>query len=186
MRPLFTVHAGEYLTGCEIEKRLGRKVNLWIPSKDEGVDILVTDRKNKRNVSLQVKYSRDFVRVGKSADRRLALRSVGWWTFNRVKLQNSKADFWVLLTYDGHGKESDFIVIPPKQLLNIYKRTSRNDKTIQSYVWVSKDNKRAFEGRGLTKEQGDAMINGVTPAGIRDLSRYLGNWDQVRKKLRIR
>lgn len=185
MKPLFTLHAGEYLTGCEIDRKLGARVNLWVPSRDEGVDILVTDCNNKRMVSIQVKYSRDFVRVARDSQRRKQLRSVGWWTFNRSKLQNSKADFWVLLTYDGFGKESDYIIIPPKELLRIYNRTDRTASIIQSYVWVTKDKKRAFEGRDLNREQGNAMIDGKTKAGIRDLSRYLGNWNQLKRKLKL-
>lgn len=185
MKPLFTLHAGEYLTGCELERQLGNKVNLWVPSKDEGVDILVTDRANKRIVTIQVKYSRDFIRVVKDSSRRTLLRSGGWWTFNRVKLQNSKADFWVLLTYDGFGKESDFIIIPPKDLLKIYNRTGRKQKIIQSYVWVTKNRKRALEGRDLNKELANDMIEGKIDPGIRDLSFYLSNWSLIKKKLRV-
>jgi hypothetical protein len=36
MKPLFTIHAGEYLTGYEIEKQFGKKFNDWVPNKDEG------------------------------------------------------------------------------------------------------------------------------------------------------
>jgi hypothetical protein len=185
MKPLFTLHAGEYLTGCEIERQLGAKVNLWVPSKDEGIDILITDRMNKRMTSIQVKYSRDFIRLVKDNARRKALRSGGWWTFNRLKLKNSKADFWVLLTYDGFGKESDFIVIPPKDLLRIYDRTGRKQRIIQSYVWVTKNRNLAIEGRDLTKEKSIDMIEGKISAGIRDLTPYLANWDQIRKKLGV-
>lgn len=60
MRPLFTVHAGELLAG-EYDERRFRSVNVWVPSRDSGVDLLVTDRANHRAVSLQVKLSRDFL-----------------------------------------------------------------------------------------------------------------------------
>jgi len=43
VRPLFTIHAGEYLVASEIERRFGR-TNVWVPSRDTGVDLLVTDR----------------------------------------------------------------------------------------------------------------------------------------------
>jgi hypothetical protein len=33
MKTLFTVHAGEFLVGSEIEKRI-TGANVWIPSKD--------------------------------------------------------------------------------------------------------------------------------------------------------
>jgi len=59
MRPLFTIHAGEYLVGLHVQKHL--KLNAWIPAKDIGIDLLVTDMENRRTVSLQVKYGKDFL-----------------------------------------------------------------------------------------------------------------------------
>ena len=59
MKSLFTIHAGEFVTGEHIERKF-RKVNVWLPSRDTGTDLLVTDAKNKTSVSLQVKFSRDF------------------------------------------------------------------------------------------------------------------------------
>lgn len=185
MKSIFTLHAGEYLTGCEIERQFGSKVNLWVPVKDEGIDILITDRANKRIVSVQVKYSRDFVRVSRNQEKRLSYRSLGWWTFKREKLLKSKADFWVLLTYDGFGRESDFIVIPPKELLKVFNQTQRRKEIIQCYVCVTRNGKRAFEGRDLSTVETEAIIAGDRKAGKRDLSKYLSNWEPIRKKLRI-
>jgi hypothetical protein len=37
MKTLFTIHAGEYLVGSHIEQHF-RRVNVWIPSRDTGVD----------------------------------------------------------------------------------------------------------------------------------------------------
>ena len=34
MKPLFSVHAGEYLVGSHIEHRF-RRVNVWVPDADE-------------------------------------------------------------------------------------------------------------------------------------------------------
>ncbi|NWG86127.1 MAG: hypothetical protein HXY26_01205 [Hydrogenophilaceae bacterium] len=53
MRPLFTVHAGELLAGEYIERHF-RNTNVWVPTKDTGTDLLVTDKKNQATVSLQV------------------------------------------------------------------------------------------------------------------------------------
>lgn len=61
MTPLFTIHAGEYLVGLYIERRYGKRFNVWIPSKDTGIDLLVSDRKNRRTASLQVKFGKDFL-----------------------------------------------------------------------------------------------------------------------------
>ena len=54
MKPFFTIHAGEYLTGEFIEQKLrdpnGNRLNLWVPAKDTGVDLLVTDHLNKNTI----------------------------------------------------------------------------------------------------------------------------------------
>ncbi len=43
MKPLFTIHGGEYLVGSYIERHF-KRVNVWVPSRDTGVDLLVSDR----------------------------------------------------------------------------------------------------------------------------------------------
>ena len=60
MKTLFTVHAGEFLVGSEIEKRI-TGANVWVPSKDKGIDLLISDSQNGRLVTVQVKFSRDFL-----------------------------------------------------------------------------------------------------------------------------
>jgi hypothetical protein len=62
---MFTVHAGEFLVGQHIEGKL--KKNVWMPTKDVGVDLLVTNAANTRAVTLQVKFSRDFLPIMKLA-----------------------------------------------------------------------------------------------------------------------
>jgi hypothetical protein len=64
MRPLFTVHAGEFLVGQHIEASFKDK-NVWVPTKDGGVDLLVTNLANTKTVTLQVKFSRDFLPIMK-------------------------------------------------------------------------------------------------------------------------
>ena len=58
MQPLFTIHAGEYLVGSHIEQRLqdpnGDEVNVWVSSKDTGIDLFVTDKTNKNTTSPSV------------------------------------------------------------------------------------------------------------------------------------
>jgi len=53
MRTLFTIHAGEFIVGDYLERKY-RNINLWVPSKDTGIDLLVTDKANKKAISLQV------------------------------------------------------------------------------------------------------------------------------------
>jgi len=54
MKTLFTVHAGEFLVDSEIEQQIPG-ARIWLPSKDTGIDLLVTDSRNTQAVALQVK-----------------------------------------------------------------------------------------------------------------------------------
>jgi hypothetical protein len=81
VKPLFTVHAGEFLVGCEIEKQFP-SVNLWLPAKDTGIDLLVSNNDNTKTISLQVKFSRDYL-VTHLQDFRTSLRACGWWKLTR-------------------------------------------------------------------------------------------------------
>ena len=99
MQPLFTIHAGEYLVGSHIEQHLrdpgGDKVNVWVPSKDTGIDLLVTDKTNKKTTSLQVKFSQDLLLTHGRPEYHEKLLSCGWWMLNRDKIRESPADYWV-------------------------------------------------------------------------------------------
>ncbi len=60
MRALFTVHAGEYLVGDFIEHNFPH-LDVWVPSRDRGVDLLITGSNRGRSIGLQVRFSRDFL-----------------------------------------------------------------------------------------------------------------------------
>lgn len=68
MKPIFTVHAGEYLVGSYLEKTY-KKARVWLPSGDTGGDLLVTDQQLNHATSLQVKFSKDLLgdKGGKNA-----------------------------------------------------------------------------------------------------------------------
>src|SRR5580704_6357055 len=116
MNPLFTVHGGEYLVGSYIERHF-KRVNVWVPSRDTGVDLLVSDRNSRRAISLQVKFSKDFLVTDMGAEFQKNLRACGWWTINRAKLRSSPANYWVFVLVGFERHSTDFIIIPPKQLL---------------------------------------------------------------------
>ena len=90
MRPIFTMHAGEYLFGSYLEKQF-KKFNLWIPSRDTGIDLLVTDSKNRKAVSLQVKFSKDFLPTETEETFQKGWKSLGWWALKRDKIKQSLA-----------------------------------------------------------------------------------------------
>jgi hypothetical protein len=154
MRPIFTIHAGEYLVGSAIEKMFP-KVRVWIPSKDDGIDLLVTDRKGKRAISLQVKFSKDYLGNQVKSKRVPGVKSGGWWSFDLPKMKKSKADFWVLVLYRFQDRDFDFVVVKPKALATMYSTLFPKVTRVQSYVWVT--SKTSVLGSTRTQE--------VRPAG---------------------
>jgi predicted helicase len=89
VRPLFTVHAGEFLVGQHIESSFKDK-NVWVPTKDTGIDLLVTNSENAEAVALQVKFSRDFLPLMKLTPvAQKQLRSYTWFTLDQKHLARS-------------------------------------------------------------------------------------------------
>src|SRR5438105_673883 len=76
MKPLFTIHAGEFLVASYIEQKF-KDYLVWLPSRDSGVDLLLTDKHCKKAVSIQVKFSRDFLATHMADSLRPGLK--GLW-----------------------------------------------------------------------------------------------------------
>jgi hypothetical protein len=184
VKPIFSVHAGEYLVGTHIEENFA-DLNIWLPSRDTGVDVLVTDKANTRAVSVQVKFSKDFLgSLGNSTSEAVAakVKAGGWWTFNQKKLGKSAADLWILVLYRFTKRDYDFIIIEPQELLKRYKALGRNQEIIQSYLWVTSSS-RCWETRGLGKQQQDEVALDRYADPVRDLTYYLNNWQLIKGKL---
>jgi len=133
MKPLFSVHAGEYLVGSHIERQF-RRVNVWVPTKDTGIDLLVTDRSNRRSVSLQVKFSKDFLVTSMGPEFQTRLQACGWWTLDRDKLKRSTADYWVFVLQGFARRSVDFVLFPPRELLKRLQRIHGSQRTFQVCV----------------------------------------------------
>jgi len=177
MRPLFTVHAGELLVGEYIERHF-RNTNVWIPSKDSGIDLLVTDQKNKASVSLQVKFSRDFLVTDLPAEFQKPLRACGWWTFNPAKLRTSPADYWVLLLIGFAHRTNDYIIVSPKELYRRLEKLHPGDSRLQTYLWVTKS-AHCWETRGLRRADQTKVTEGTFKEPLRDFTPFLNNWAPV-------
>jgi hypothetical protein len=180
MRPMFTIHAGEYLVGLYVQQRLG--LNAWVPAKDTGIDLLVTDRENRRTVSLQAKYGKDFLPEEKNPELREKLRCLSWFRLDRAKLKDSPAEFWVFVLHGFKSKVPDFVVIPTAELRRRMTKL-HNEKTLQIYLCSTVSN-RCWEIRGL----GHAMPQieeGVHKNPLRDCTQYLNTngWAALTKKL---
>ncbi|MDP2365471.1 MAG: hypothetical protein Q8M94_17090 [Ignavibacteria bacterium] len=193
MKPIFTIHAGEYLVASHLEeKKEFKDLQIWLPSSDTGIDLLITNPKlssqnSVRAVSLQVKFSKDF--LGNKGDGKNSSPSInskikagGWWTFKYDKIEKSQADLWVLVLYRFSDKKRDFIIIEPSKLLERYRKLERTSGTIQSYVWVT-ENGQCWETRGLGKAKQEEIATDVFKDSVRDLSQFLNNWQPLKKRV---
>ena len=187
MKPLFTIHEGEYLVGNYIEQNF-KDWEVWIPSKDDGADFLITNRNNrKKNVSLQVKYSKDYVPF-QSVESQKHLRAWGWWSFSfdvlKKNINKKAADFWVLAMQSFEEKKLDCIIINPTELDKLLSAIHGRKKSLQTYFWVSKNDK-CYETRGLKKEQQNALLTGNTQSIKLDriFTNYLNNWKPIIRSL---
>lgn len=88
MRPMFTIHAGEFLLSAQLDATF-KGINIWVPAKDTGVDLLATGRGNKKAVSFQVKFSRDFLTTHMEALFQKPLRVCCWFFIGRGKIVRS-------------------------------------------------------------------------------------------------
>ncbi len=182
MKPLFTIHAGEYLVGLHLPKYLrSLKPNIWIPAKDTGIDLLVTDHANRHAVSLQVKYGKDFLPEEKKLDLRRSLRCRSWFALNRTKLNGSKAQFWVFVLRGFESDAPDFVVIPKAELQRRMKKKRTSGRGIlQIYLCSTKSKKtkkaRCWEMREVGREAERQIAEGTYKEPLRDFTGYL-NWD---------
>jgi len=174
MRPIFTVHAGEYIVGDYIEARFP-DLRVWVPSKDDGVDLLVTDQGGKKMASLQVKFSKDHLATGKERNATAAIKSGGWWRFDPKKIAKSAADYWVLVLCEFTSRQYDFVVIRPQELARRYEAIAPGIDTIQSYFWVTRDG-QCWETRGLGKEDLARVCDGSFKNEQRNFSKHLNDW----------
>jgi hypothetical protein len=84
MRPIFTIHAGEFLVGEYLERTF-KSVQIWVPAKGTGIDLLVTDSRNTKAVSFQVKFSRNFLTTYMDTLFQQPMRACGWFTLKFQK-----------------------------------------------------------------------------------------------------
>ena len=164
MQPMFTIHIGEFLVGEYINRKLGKEFEVWVPTKDTGVDLLLTRKKSLgKVVRLQAKFSRGF---GLS---KRELEAFGWFTLNPKKILASAADFWVFVILPPSRKPS-FIVVPIEEL----KKRIPGDchGTWHLYLKVTKEGK-CFNTRGLPREEANQLMRGRVDRPLQDFSLFV-------------
>jgi hypothetical protein len=181
MRPIFTIHAGEFIVGEHVERKF-KGLNVWVPTKDSGVDLLVTNSTNSKAISFQVKFSRDYLTTHIDAEFQDPMRVCGWFTLNRDKINHSSAHFWVLVLIGSKKPSRDYVIIKPADLLKRLDRIpihrKESDK-LQVYIWVTEKH-LCWDTRGLGKSEQLQIAKGTFVNADRDFSAYLNNWEMVR------
>jgi len=180
MRPFFSLHAGEQLVAAHIEQRF-RRVQLWVPTRDTGVDLLVSGRNHRRTVALQVKYSKDFLvtnpaRFGPLFQQNL--RACGWWTITRDKLQRSPADYWVFVLHGFAARTVDYVVIPPKELWRRIRMRTPTKTKVHLYLWTTAAG-RCWETRDVKRTDELRILAGAYQNDRHDFTRWLDNWSSL-------
>jgi len=184
MQPLFTIHAGEYLAGLHVQQHL--KLNAWIPAKDIGIDLLVTDKENRHAVSLQVKYGKDYLPDKKNRDFRPKFRCLSWFSLNRAKLDASRADFWVFVLHGFESDAPDFVIIPTVELRRRIREIHGADTAmLQCYLSSTKEDE-CWETRGLSSSEiMNQIASGTHGDPARDFTSYLNEngWAAIASRL---
>jgi len=180
MRPIFTVNAGEYLVSNFIEEKF-RNYKVWIPSKDKGIDLLITNDKNNeiKTVSIQVKLSKDYA---KTAGNKLLrkFKFSGWFMLDRKKIEKSISNFWVFVLLN-FKSEKAFVIIEPEKLLEKLDKVNKTDR-INIYLSVTNKNK-CWNTRDLDSPILENILHNNYKNDARDFSDYLNNWENIIKIL---
>jgi hypothetical protein len=179
MRPIFTVHAGEFLVGQHIEREY--KKNVWVPTKDTGIDLLVTNQENTKTISLQVKFSRDFLSIMNLPESVLEeLRSRAWFTLDREKMRHSTANLWIFVLATFTKRPPDYVVIKPSELVKrLDALGGASSKLIQTYILVT-EHKKCWLTRGLSNAHHEAIAKNTFVDPDRDLTAHLNDWRSIR------
>jgi len=181
MKPLFTIHAGEFLVGDHIGRTLKQHFDVWLPVRDTGVDLLLTPRntKSKRSkpIKLQVKFSRSFSAKFEHDD----FVARGWFKLNTAKFVKSEADVWVFVILTMRH-EPYYLLVPIDELKRRMPRP--RPATWHMYFTLfrsSKSAKLCLETRTLKKHDVVSMLDSGEPDPRLDYTKFLDNWSVLAK-----
>ncbi len=179
MKPLFTIHEGEFLVGEQISRQFGDQYEVWIPAKDDGIDLLVTHRtKRKPGVRIQVKHSRGF-EPRHSLPREHADCVRGWYTLNPAKIRSSCADVWVFVILTLRH-EKHFIVLPTATLRQRIPSNTKGPWHIYLSIWKDK---KCFNTRDLSQSLLLKAIQGGAIKKRLNYSDFVNNWQAIHRLL---
>jgi hypothetical protein len=187
MHSILKDNSFKYLAACRIEKLRapnGKKIHVWVPSKDDGIDFLITyGNKPVHHSTIQVKGSRDYL-LKDETNLPNTVKACGWWNLSSSKLEESEADYWVLVLRSLPAKKNrkraaNYIIIKPAELLSKLVKTYGKRPAFPAYLWTTHDG-RCIDMRGLRKSDKIAILDGSkTIPESRNYSNYLDKWEQI-------
>jgi len=180
MKPLFTIHAGEYLAGSFIENKF-KNCRVWIPAKDDGIDLLVTNATDfSKGVPLQVKFSKDY-KSASALSKWDELVMHTWFRLNTGKIKSSKARYWVFVLQPFvAGEKTQYLIIPPAELLRRIAAYHGKKSTYNLFFLVNKKG-GCWDTRGLRKSELKKLAANSLTIPERDFSKFLNNWSAIGK-----
>ncbi len=178
MKPILTIHEGEFLVGDYINRKLAYKYNVWVPTKDIGVDLLVTRKRNRgKPVGLQVKFSRSFD-VHKELIRDVLATS--WYTLDPKKVRQSQADLWVFV-FMTLRHERYFVLLPAAELRKRIPRRCGSKWNL--YLWAYTDGS-CYQVRDLNLEGRLSAVHRGVQDQRQDFTKWFENWRLLDKLTR--
>jgi hypothetical protein len=184
---LWSLNVDEAVVAGKVQEAFRKQAHVFFPlnAQLKDVDLLITNLRNRKSVSIQVKGSKAFEpRV--SEIEKYGGGSVGWFFIPKSKIVNCSADYFIFLLHiisDDFSKKKNrkrltthLLTIKPAALYKICKQSKILHKNYSFYIWVDPKQKRAFDFRDSKKK------------GIINLTKYLdeSGLRQVRKHLRIK
>ena len=148
------------------------------------IDLLVSNPKNRKSVTIQVKGSKAFEPTDSEVEK-YGDGSAGWFFIPKGKIGECCADYFVFLLHtiaddfkNGRNRKrlsTHLLTIKPAELYKICRKKKILHVNYSFYIWVDPKRKRAFDFRDSGKK------------GIVNLTKYLdeNGLRQIRKKLGV-
>src|ERR1051325_6732685 len=167
---------GKEVVTAHVERHFKHLDVSW-SGQDTGMNMLLTDRRDRRVVALQVETSND-VRFG-SPEYEKHLRACGYWNIDRPKLRYSHADYWVLVLQGFAARSEDYVVIvPPAELWRRLQNRFPEYSKVKVFLWVTED-ERCWDTLLLSKDDEHRIFRGEYDEPEREYTEWLNNWKPI-------
>lgn len=186
MKNIWSLEPGEVNVTREIRDHL-KELEVFFPAKDVGVDLIAVKNlssplENRRVVSMQVKESGEYYT---KRGQKLGYKR-GWFTISAKKFHEyiHRVDFYIFVWYrqvSGRKRpryKTYFIIVPTYELAERIKHKKKGKKYhFYLSIRIGGDENTVLDTRGIALKNQDIEEK----KEFRDYSKYLNNWDLIRK-----